>query len=712
MKIETLKKEKTNYTKIINDDGYEFLFSPLGASLVYIKKGDTYFTRNAFYHNDFKRRKCFYGKTIGRVSNRIKGHDIEIEDMHFSLRNNEGENTLHGGIDGLSNQYFSLKTGIALDKMSVTYTYISQDGESGFPGELTVEVTYVIYSRKCQIDVGYVAFSNKTTLCSLTNHSYFTLGDNSVNNLYLQIDADKYIDVDEHMIAKSVKDVDEVMDFRKSKRIGKYIDNPEINHNSLRGYDHFYYFNNKDINKTNIVLSNSEYKLSIKTDFEGVQIYTTGFDDGFPLLPECQKTRHSIAIEPSDNHLDLHYLRKGEKYERHISYQIEKADNVMDNEHIKNRFKEIFCCEPEHMISCGGRFEILGNHTDHNHGLCLAATCNLNITAAIKKADPYQMVVFHSSNYPVDVVRLHTLYPLDEEKGTSKGLIRGIAEYLKSHGYKIGGFVAYSESSIFPGAGVSSSAAFELLVAQIFNELYNDGKIPTIDLCKAGQYAENRYFGKASGLLDQIGVGFGNISFIDFKDIANPKVEQIPFPFDDLHFVIINTGGSHAQLSHLYSAIPQDMYNAAKKSGKNFLREVDFDKFNNKDLTPMEYGRALHFFGENDRVQKAVEAIKNKDQATFLQMINWSRESSTKYLKNMMVENEYKGSPLEACDYFMEVTGGEGAIKINGGGFAGSVIAVVPTKLLNTVLTKMADKYGENNVQEVFVREKGPAFFE
>ena len=123
----------------------------------------------------------------------------------------------------------------------------------------------------------------------------------------------------------------------------------------------------------------------------------------------------------------------------------------------------------------------------------------------------------------------------------------------------------------------------------------------------------------------------------------------------------------------------------------------------------MEHARAIHFYGENDRVEKAVEAIKNKDQETFLKMINWSRESSTKYLKNMMVENQYEGSPLEACDYFMKITGGEGAIKINGGGFAGSVIAVVPTKLLDVVLSKMKDKYGETNVQEVFVREKGPA---
>lgn len=232
--------------------------------------------------------------------------------------------------------------------------------------------------------------------------------------------------------------------------------------------------------------------------------------------------------------------------------------------------------------------------------------------------------------------------------------------------------------------------------------------ISRLELCKAGQYSENKYFGKASGLLDQIGVGYGNISYIDFKDIQNPIIEQIPFVFDDLSFVIINTGGSHAHLSHLYSQIPEDMYNAAKKSGVQYLRDISVDELNVHELSDIEYSRAMHFYNENERVKKAVEAIKNKDEETFLKMINESRESSTKYLKNMMVEDEYNGSPLEACDYFMKATGGKGAIKINGGGFAGSVIAVVPKDILENTISLMSKKYGKENVREVFVRENGP----
>ena len=379
----------------------------------------------------------------------------------------------------------------------------------------------------------------------------------------------------------------------------------------------------------------------------------------------------------------------------------------MMKQKVLGRFTSIFHRRPSHFVSCGGRFEILGNHTDHNHGLCLAATCDLAITAAILIA-PQNVIAFHSGNYPVDVVNLDNLNPVASEKGTSRALIRGIAFYLKEHGYKIGGFVAYSESTIFVGAGVSSSAAFEVLIGHIFNILYNEGKIPTMVLAKAGQFAENKYFGKASGLLDQIGVAFGNISYIDFENIEEPKVEQIAFPFDDLHFLIINTGGSHAALSHLYSAIPNDMYNAAHKAGVNYLRETTWDKVKTLDLKEIEHDRTLHFFYENERVKAAVKALENKDKEGFLKAINESCISSTKYLRNMMVEDQYKGSPLEACDYFNEITNGRAAIKINGGGFAGSVIAVVPDELLELVINKMSEKYGDKNVKEVHVRPVGP----
>ncbi len=376
---------------------------------------------------------------------------------------------------------------------------------------------------------------------------------------------------------------------------------------------------------------------------------------------------------------------------------------------LKEKFFKTFGYNPTDYFDCGGRFEILGNHTDHNHGLCLAATCDLAISSAIYKRNDNHVEVVSEGN-PSFKVSLDGLDILEEEKFTSPALVRGVAHYFAQKGYKIGGFTAYMSSTIFAGAGVSSSAAFELLICKIFNSLYNEDKIPQMVMAKAGQYAENNYFGKKSGLLDQIGVGFGNISRIDFKDIANPVVEQTKFPFTSLHFVIVNTGGSHAALSDLYSAIPQDMYNAANKMGHNFLIEGSLEELEKvkNSLTDIEYTRALHFYGENKRVLKAVEALTSSNEQLFLEQINGSRKSSTELLKNMMVRDEYAGSPLEACDLAMKIMGGNGACKINGGGFAGSIICLVPDNCLKEFVNVMSEKYSKDCVKEVYVRTKGP----
>lgn len=376
------------------------------------------------------------------------------------------------------------------------------------------------------------------------------------------------------------------------------------------------------------------------------------------------------------------------------------------------QFKINFNKEPSYYISCGGRFEILGNHTDHNHGKCLAATCDLSISSALVANEDLTVRVISEGN-PSFEISLDNLEIVKDEINTSKALIRGIARYLKDNGYNIGGFDIYMTSTIFSGAGVSSSAAFELLIGQIFNEVFNNNSIDKMLLCKAGQYAENLYFGKKCGLLDQIGVAYGGIVYIDFKDINNPHVEPMMIDFEDLHYVIVNTGGSHADLSDAYSAIPLNMYETAHKMGHEFLFEgsrKELEEIKHK-LSDIQYTRALHFYGENERVNTAKEAILNHDEETFLRMINESRLSSTNYLKNMMVENQYEGSPLEACDLIMEIIKNNGAVKINGGGFAGSVICVVKDACFNELMKKMSEKYGVNNVKEVYVRGVGPSKF-
>ncbi len=372
---------------------------------------------------------------------------------------------------------------------------------------------------------------------------------------------------------------------------------------------------------------------------------------------------------------------------------------------LKEEFKKTFNAEPTHEAFSYGRFEVLGNHTDHNHGLCIAATCNLSIDTYVKINDTNH-IRFKSLGYDFIDLDLTDLEIKEDEKFTSISLIRGIANYFKEHNFNIGGFDAVAESNIFPGAGVSSSAAFESLIGVIFNALFNDNKIDKLTIAKAGQYAENKYFGKKSGLLDQIGCGFSNLSYIDFKDIDNPLVERIDFPFTDLKFVIVNTGGSHADLSDLYSAIPLDMYNAAKKLGVSYLR--DATKEDDPSLTGIERNRAKHFFSENKRVEKMKICLENKDEQGFLDCINQSRISSTKNLKNMMVDENYYGSPLEGTDLAMKAMDNKGAVKINGGGFAGSIIAVVPSNKLDKFMNVMKEKYGKDNVVEVFINKEGP----
>lgn len=372
-------------------------------------------------------------------------------------------------------------------------------------------------------------------------------------------------------------------------------------------------------------------------------------------------------------------------------------------------FKKKFGIEPTYFTTSSGRFEIIGNHTDHNGGLCVAASCDLAIKGYLKESDD-DKIYLYSKDYEDVTLSLNDLALKKEEVGTSTGLVKGIAKYFLDHGYKVGGFKLLTVSNVFRGAGVSSSAAFESMVAQIFNVIYNDGKVSKIEMAKAGQFAENNYFDKKSGLLDQTAVCFGNVSFMDFSSLATPKIKTIDFPFKDMQFVIINTGGSHAALSDLYSQIPTDMKNVAKKLGKEVLSEVSFEEIKQKRelFNEREFARAKHFYSENERVLTLVKALENKDKEAFLNAIKGSFISSRDDLKNMMVENCYEGSPLQACDYAYEFLDNRGACRINGGGFAGSIIACVNKICVDAFIEHMGFKYGLKNIAKVNVNPNPP----
>ena len=368
-------------------------------------------------------------------------------------------------------------------------------------------------------------------------------------------------------------------------------------------------------------------------------------------------------------------------------------------EEILSRYEAMYNQQAEGFLVSGGRFEMLGNHTDHNHGKTLASTCSLIIECAFAKEEDNIVKFFSKGNCDFKI-SLDSTDVIIDETGTSQCFVRGVADYLKKHGYKIGGFSAYIESSIPPGSGVSSSAAFEILIGKIFNKLYNDNKIDILTLCKAGQYAENNYFGKKSGLLDQISCASMGVSYIDFKNIEKPRIEILHNTFDGYKFVIVDTGKSHAELSHLYSSITSDMWNAAQKMGHEFLRECNRKELeaHKAEFTEGEYNRATHFFDENDRVEKGLECLKKNDFAGFFECVNGSQVSSRNLLKNAMVDDEYEGSLAEALDISNKAMDYAGASKINGGGFGGSIICIVPIGKFDKYYDIMSKRYGKEHV--------------
>ena len=380
-------------------------------------------------------------------------------------------------------------------------------------------------------------------------------------------------------------------------------------------------------------------------------------------------------------------------------------------DYLKQQFEVTFQEEADHYLSCGGRFELLGNHTDHNHGLCLATTCDLSMYVAFKKRDDHNIRLL-SEGFGFSELDLSSLEKVEEEIGKPSSIVRGIADYLVNNGYKIKGFDMYFKSNIPAGSGTSSSAAFELLIAQAFNIAYNGGKIPLMTLCKAGQSAEKNYYGKMCGLLDHIAVAYGGISLIDFQDIADPEVKTLSLNLSGYQFVIVNTGGSHEELSDLYKSIPDDMYNVANVFGKQYLRDVDFEqvKQNKQDVIAkcgkLAYQRAVHFYQENERVNKAIKAVEKNDAEKLIKLINDSRESSTDNLQNMCVNGKVKGSPLEACKLVMKASHQKAGVKTNGGGFAGSVIALVPQDQLDNVVHAAKEKYGKENVFVTNIRKE------
>lgn len=395
----------------------------------------------------------------------------------------------------------------------------------------------------------------------------------------------------------------------------------------------------------------------------------------------------------------------------------ENAKNQLDRyENIQEKFEELFGEGEVCFFSTSGRSEIIGNHTDHNHGCVMAAGINLDAVCAARKTDTNIVQIISAGYDTKNVVDLSNLELIEGEKCTTQSLIRGIAYHMKNDlNMNIGGFDAYIQSDVFAGSGLSSSAAIEVLIYTIFNYLYNEGKLDNVEGAKTSQWAENNYFGKPCGLMDQTACALGKLVFIDFLNPQNPVIEGIDFDFNKEGFSIIITDvhADHADLTQEYAAITEEMKAVAKFFGKNVLRDVDENEFYlklselRKSVCDRAVMRAIHFFDENKRVLDAVDAVKNNDVQKFFDAINASGESSWKLLQNTHATGSTQQAMTLALAISSKILNGEGACQVHGGGFGGTILAFVPKKLQDEYIEKMESVFGKDACIELSIRPIG-----
>ncbi|MEF9852587.1 MAG: galactokinase family protein [Hydrogenoanaerobacterium sp.] len=367
------------------------------------------------------------------------------------------------------------------------------------------------------------------------------------------------------------------------------------------------------------------------------------------------------------------------------------------------------------LFSAPGRTEVGGNHTDHQHGRVLAGSVNLDVIAVCSKNDE-GVIRIKSEGYRMDEINLDDLSVQQKEINKAASLIRGTAARFLQKGYKLGGFDAYTTSDVLRGSGLSSSAAFEVLVGTMLNHSYNDGKISAVEIAQIGQYAENFYFGKPSGLMDQTASSVGGFVAIDFKDPENPIVEKVDYDFAKSGYTlcIVDTGGNHADLTCEYAAIPEEMKNVAAFFGKSVLRDVDTQAFYDK-LPELRHEtgdravlRAIHFFAENEKAKKEADALKAGDFNKFKKIVIASGESSFNCLQNVFTTQNVDEQGLSlALALTKKMLSARGAWRVHGGGFAGTIQAFVPNDMLADYKYYIEKVFGYGNCHVLSIRPVG-----
>ena len=378
-------------------------------------------------------------------------------------------------------------------------------------------------------------------------------------------------------------------------------------------------------------------------------------------------------------------------------------------------FAATFGGTPERYFSAPGRTEIGGNHTDHQRGRVLAGAVNLDTIAAVR-LNGTDMIRILSDGYPMCEVDVKELTPKEEEINTTMALIRGVAARFTQLGCTVKGFDAYCQSTVLPGSGLSSSAAYEVLIGTILNHLFFDAKVSQAEVAQIGQYAENVFFGKPCGLMDQTASSVGNLVTIDFFEKENPKITPVTFDFAACKHAlcIIDTGADHADLTDEYAAITKELKAVCTHFGKEVLSQIDEKEFFSaipelrKECGDRAVLRAVHFYQENARVPKQVAALENGDFETFLKLIKESGHSSYMYLQNVIPAGYKKQQDvalaLAMCEHFL---GGRGGYRVHGGGFAGTVQAFVPFDMLDGFVAGMDGVLGKGACHVLSIRPQG-----
>ena len=382
---------------------------------------------------------------------------------------------------------------------------------------------------------------------------------------------------------------------------------------------------------------------------------------------------------------------------------------------LDNGFREAFGGTPERYFSAPGRTEIGGNHTDHQRGRVLAAAVNLDTLAAVRVNGTGTIRIL-SAGYPMSVVELSQLEPQQEEVNTTPALIRGVAARFSQLGCQVEGFDAYCTSTVLPGSGLSSSAAYEVLIGTIINHLFFDGRVSQPEIAQIGQYAENVFFGKPCGLMDQTASAVGNLVSIDFFDKEHPVITPVDFDFSACGHAlcIIDTRASHADLTDEYAAIPLEIKKVCAHFGKEVLTQIDEQEFYSAiPALRAECGdravmRCIHFYQDNARVPKQVAALQKGDFDAFLKLIAESGRSSWMYLQNVIPagykEHQDVAVSLALCEHYLQ---GRGAFRVHGGGFAGTVQAFVPFDLLDSFREGMDAALGQGACHVLSIRPQG-----